>query len=110
MVDDSNLLRCQYYINSIPKKAVHTNSGWGLTFEENFNNVDVTIGGGKSHKNEVASPENLYSGLIDEFRVYAGEVRDRETIALEKDENIFSKKSLKLYFSAMFLIAKAENT
>ena len=98
LVDDSNLLRCQYYINSIPKKAVHTNSGWGLTFEENFNNVDVTIGGGKSHKNEVASPENLYSGLIDEFRVYAGEVRDRETIALEKDENIFSKKSLKLYF------------
>ena len=98
LVDDSNLLRCQYYINSIPKKAVHKNTGWGLTFGEDFNNVDITMGGGKSHKNEVTSAERFYFGLIDEFRVYAGEVRSRETIALEKDENIFSKQSLKLYF------------
>ena len=99
LVNDSNILRCQYYINSMPKNAVHSNTGWGLTFEEDFNNVDITIGGGNElHKSEIQSNEKSYYGLLDEFRVYAGEVRDREIIALEKDENVFSKESLKLYF------------
>ena len=98
LIGDSNKLRCQYYINSILVNPVHVGTGWELTFEESFNDVDVTIGGGQLHKSEIFTANKSYYGLIDEFRVYAGEVIDRETIALEKDENVFSKESLKLYF------------
>ena len=99
-------IKGKYFINSVPSLGETTISGSGinLLFDNDFNSIDITIGKGKNHtldNSSVLSDANKsfsFIGLLDELRLFSGKTRDREVIAKEKDENITSTSSLKLYF------------
>lgn len=104
-INREKTIKGKYFINSVPSLGATTISGSGinLLFDNDFNNIDLTIGKGKNHTldgSNILSDENKsfnFIGLLDELRVFAGKTRDREVIAKEKDENITSINSLKLY-------------
>ena len=103
--NNEKVLKGKYFINSVPslEKTTITGSGITLLFDSGFNNIDMTIGKGKSHTLDSSGVLDTidgsfnFIGLLDELRVFAGTTRDREVIAKEKDENITSNSSLKLY-------------
>ena len=102
-INNQSALLGKFYVNSIP--AIVTKSGEGISFnfDNDFNIVDIFIGKGDTHITDITnglsdnSKNYSFIGLIDELRIFSGESRNRETIATEKDENITSKSSLKLY-------------
>lgn len=95
----------KFFINSIPAITSKSGEGANLSFDNDFNNIDFTLGNGTTHVTTIqgsslsdATKDYSFIGLLDELKIFAGESRNRETIAVEKDENIHSKSTLKLYF------------
>lgn len=82
---------CQIYVDGIP---VQTSSSCNnvMELDGSFNTAEMTIGSG-----ELNNVQKGFSGLIDELKIYSGETRSRDTIVKEKNENVASKNSLKLY-------------
>ena len=104
---DTFEFRGKFYINSIPVTTSIEGTGINTSFNNDFNNADVFIGVGGAHRVNGSSTDLIssdanksynFTGLLDEFRIFAGESRNREVIAVEKDENIFAKDSLRLYY------------
>lgn len=65
----------------------------------NFINSDITIANGQDHNISVTENDvyDGFNGALDEFRFYIGDKRNVNIIALEKNENVFAKDTLKLY-------------
>ena len=68
--------------------------------DDNFNfiNSNITIANGETHNlNGESETYSGFKGMIDDFRFYIGSKRNASIIAIEKNENVFAKNSLKLY-------------
>lgn len=104
LLNNQTVLTGKFFINSIPVNVIKSGEGINFIFDNDFNIVDTFIGKGTTHITNItsslsdSSKNYSFVGLLDELRIFAGESRNRETIAIEKDENISSKPSLKLYF------------
>ena len=102
-LDENKGSTSQIYINSIPVKTINSDNDI-IKFDNSFNIVKCTIGNGNYVTNSsfsYLSGENNdfhFIGLLDEFRVFSNESRSREIIAKEKNENITSKETLRLYY------------
>ncbi len=91
------------YINGIPVKTTNSDNDI-IKFDNSFNTVKCTIGNGENVANNTftylaGSSNNLhFIGLLDELKVFSNEIRSREVIAKEKNENITAKETLRLYY------------
>lgn len=91
LLQDNLVSKCQFYVNGIP---VLTNSSSDniIKFDSSFNNIDFSIGLGT-----LDNVNKGFNGLLDELKIYSEEIRNRDTIVKEKNENVSAKSSLKLY-------------